>query len=175
MRLNLGAGDNPPEGYVNVDVNPLTNPDLCFDIGDHWPLDDNSVDEFRVAHVLEHLAGDKFFTCLKEIYRTGKPGALLKVVIPHPRHDVFLNDPTHVRVVTVNQLALFSRKFVNEQRAKGVFFTAFGDWYDVDFDIIGPVQNVLDARIKPEDDWAAMERAENNVVIEVHFGMRVVK
>ena len=177
MRLNLGCGAKKLANYINVDAQAAANPDVVLDIGrERFPWEDSSIDGVTAMHIFEHLTPDAFFHCLKEIHRVCKPGALLGVIVPHPRHDVFLNDPTHVHAITPDGMLLFSRKHRERLRAEGVEgVTSYADYIGVDFDLREPVTKVLDPRIDPESDWPARERAENNVVVEYRFTMQVVK
>lgn len=75
LRLNLGAGAVPIEGYVNLDrktgqeIYPLDYPDEC-------------ADELRASHCLEHLPHAQSFAALREWVRVLKPGGVLKVAVP---------------------------------------------------------------------------------------------
>ena len=45
MKLNLGCGHDHKEGYVNVDVSDLGNPDMVVDLEvTPWPWEDGIVD-----------------------------------------------------------------------------------------------------------------------------------
>ena len=56
MKLNMGCGHNKREGYVNVDMSPVCNPDVVWDLETlPWPWQDNSVDGVLFNHSLEHL------------------------------------------------------------------------------------------------------------------------
>lgn len=76
MKLNLGCGDTPIDGYENLDrksgqeVYPLTYPD-------------NSVSEIRASHVLEHFGHGLVVHVVKEWCRALKPGGVLKIAVPN--------------------------------------------------------------------------------------------
>jgi len=54
LKLNLGSGQHPQPGFVNVDK--LGEPDLKCDLEVFpWPWPENSVSEILLIHVLEHL------------------------------------------------------------------------------------------------------------------------
>ena len=117
MRLNLGCGFNKSTGYVNVDSSKLCAPDVLHNLEQTpWPWEDSSVDEIVMRHVLEHLGAttDVYFSVLREMYRVCRPDARITIVVPHPRHDDFLHDATHVRAVTLEGLSMFSRKNCEE-------------------------------------------------------------
>ena len=70
LKLNLGCGNNKYDGFLNVDK--FGEPDINWDLEKFpWPWEDNSVDEIRIIHVLEHLGKDTetYFNIFKEIYR----------------------------------------------------------------------------------------------------------
>src|SRR5438128_1961143 len=94
LRLNLGSGQNPKPGYINVDKSG--SPDLKWDLEQFpWPWEDSSVDEIQLIRVLEHLGESTatFFKIIQELYRVCKNGAIIDIAVPHPRHDDFLGDP----------------------------------------------------------------------------------
>lgn len=75
VKLNLGAGDVPIDGYVNIDRK----------MGQEaYPLDyeDNSVDEIRASHILEHFGMNEISKVLKNWVDKLKPGGLLKIAVP---------------------------------------------------------------------------------------------
>ena len=75
MRLNLGAGGVPLDGYTSLDRK--TGQEI-------YPLDylDGSVDEIRASHVLEHFSHRHIGSVLADWVRALKPGGLLKIAVP---------------------------------------------------------------------------------------------
>ena len=112
MKLNLGCGYNKVPGFVNVDSNPLCEPDLIADLESTLPWEDNSVDEILLNHVLEHLGQDTktYLKMWQEFYRVLKDGAQILISVPHHRHDLFFQDPTHVRVITPESIDMFNQR-----------------------------------------------------------------
>lgn len=53
--------------------------------------------------------------------------------MPHPRHDDFINDPTHVRIITPSTLSLFDRRVNDEIKALKGANTRLAHYLDVDF------------------------------------------
>jgi SAM-dependent methyltransferase len=81
-KLNLGAGEFKKDGYVNVDWQDITKPDIKHDLNIYpYPFEDNSFDLIEAYHVLEHL--DKPFDTMKELHRILKPGGSLIIKVPH--------------------------------------------------------------------------------------------
>lgn len=113
MKYNMGCGLNKIHGYVNVDKFPHSSPDLLHDLEVcPWPIDSNSASHILFNHSLEHMGqdADTFLNIIKEIYRISQPDTLIQINVPHPRHNDFINDPTHVRIITPDLLNLFSLK-----------------------------------------------------------------
>lgn len=110
MKLNLGCGHQRKEGFINVDKYDTGKQDIIHDLsGGSLPWENDSIDEIEMVHFLEHLAYDPYTRIhfMKEIYRICKDKAKIKIVVPHPRHDNFLNDPTHVWPITAETFNLF--------------------------------------------------------------------
>jgi hypothetical protein len=85
IRLNLGAGPNELPGYFNIDKSYETN---TFQRGscEVYPLAqflDESVDEIRASHILEHFSHRQTADVLREWVRVLKPGGVLKVAVPN--------------------------------------------------------------------------------------------
>ena len=102
--------------------------------------------------------------------------------MPHPRHDDFLHDATHVRVVTIEGLSMFSRKNCEEWIAAGNANTPLALIAGVDFEMVES-ELVLDEPWQSRFDLKALSRTEllvaikqhNNVVKESRAVLRVVK
>ncbi len=185
MRLNLGSGHSRMTGYVNVDRATESSPDVQWDLEQFpWPWPDNSADEILFNHSLEHMGANAnvFLKIMTEVYRICKADAVVRINVPHPRHDTFLNDPTHVRPITPSLLQLFSRKQNDGWKAAGGANTPFAHYLNVDFDVL-QANRVLDepyssqfvaGKITPEE-LGDMERKYNNVVREFQILLQVRK
>jgi hypothetical protein len=183
LRLNLGCGEHHKDGCINVDK--YGNPDVLHDLETFpWPWEDNSVQEVELNHVLEHLGESAavYFRIIKELYRICKAGAKIHIGVPHPRHDDFINDPTHVRVVTPDGLLLFSKSKNREWIDGGYANSPLGIYLDVDFEIesvnftLDPVwAEKLDRKEITEEYIDQAFRNFNNVVKEIRMVLRVVK
>lgn len=93
-RLNLGCGRKKIADAVNVDVTSETDPDLVHDLNQMpWPLPCNRFAEVLAFDVIEHL--NDILGVMEEIHRVCKPGAIVRITVPHfSSHNAF-TDPTH--------------------------------------------------------------------------------
>lgn len=138
MKFNMGCGHNRREGYVNVDASPECAPDQVWDLEQFpWPWPDGCAEEVQFIHSLEHMGGDPktFLAIMQELYRISAPGCAVVIHVPHPRHDNFLNDPTHVRAITPDMLSLFDREKNDEWRRLGGANSPLAHYTGVDFKI----------------------------------------
>ncbi len=183
--MNLGCGSRKMEGWLNVDRFAGCQPDQVVDLEQlPWPWPDGCASEVRLSHVLEHLGQqpDAWLGIISELYRICAPGARVFIVVPHPRHDSFLIDPTHVRPVTAEGLAMFSQARNRRLQAAGFANTPLGLMIGVDFDV-EKAESILDPRWQQrlsakevtlaEVQAAILERY--NVVESIHITLRAVK
>jgi hypothetical protein len=183
MKLNLGCGEHKIDGYVNVDRHGSA--DVLHDLEDFpWPWLDSSVDEIFIAHTLEHLGADfdTFIGIIKEMYRICVPNALVKIVVPHPRHDHFICDPSHVRTITKDTMFLFSKRLNRQYAACGFSNSPLGLYYDVDFDV-EYIEEQLDQKYdlyhrlkgRSEQDLEFAKEHLFNVISQIEIHLRVLK
>ena len=185
MKLNLGCGYHRIEGWLNVDRFDACAPDLVWNLEQTpWPFEDDSVDEILLNHALEHLGADsdRFLAIIQELYRVCRGGATLKINVPHPRHDDFINDPTHVRIVTPELMALFSKRQNQIWRDAGASNSQLAVFLDVDFEV-RHTEMPLDERYAEafargeltEAQLFEMARSQNNVIREYRMTLEAVK
>jgi len=135
MKINIGSGFKRYDGFLNIDDDPLVNPDYLLNIEtDPLPFEDNSVDEIRAYHIMEHI-GEGFIPFMKELYRVCKNDALLDIIVPHHLHDSFWGDPTHRRPITVNVMYHFSKKWCLQQQETWGSSNGMAGKYNIDFDM----------------------------------------
>lgn len=185
MKLNMGCNTDHRPGYVNVDKYPGCNPDLVVDLERFpWPWLTNSIEEICFAHCLEHLGQQTnvYLNIIQEVYRVCAPDAIVDITVPHPRHDSYLNDPTHVRPITIEGLMMFDRKLNDEWIASGIANTPLAHHLGVDFETIYK-SHAMDARYSNEIMAGRMTLEEvqqlaitgNNVIIETQIKLRARK
>lgn len=80
MKVNLGCGQFPIRGWVNVDL-------ACpADIqGDFRLVDFAGVEEVLMSHALEHVPWPDVFPLVEKIHRWMVPGGIFRVEVPDMR------------------------------------------------------------------------------------------
>ena len=97
LKLDVGCGPGPKEGYIGVDTQTYNNRKIVkFNLEDipkkALPFLDNSVDEIWCAHTLEHV--DNPMQCIEEFYRILKDDGKLIIKVPYFAHHT-ANVPIH--------------------------------------------------------------------------------
>lgn len=180
LKLNIGSGYQKIEGYYNIDHDPLTNADYCFNIETEiWPFKDNSVTEIRAHHILEHI-GENFFHVIKELYRVCENGAIIDIAVPHPRHDNYLGDPTHRRPIAPIMLRQFSKKWCDMHIKMHNSSSGFASRLNVDFEMVDVSYSVDDAytQLAAEHKYQELEELAhrfNNVYKDIYIKWMVLK
>jgi SAM-dependent methyltransferase len=81
MRLNLGAGEDRREGWVNVDLRPEVA-DVVADVR-ALPYEPETANEIVAHDILEHLPPCDTLAALKHWYEILEPGGHLEVKVPN--------------------------------------------------------------------------------------------
>jgi hypothetical protein len=184
-KLNIGCGFNSIPGFLNLDKSPACHPDLVFDAESQpWPWETNSILEVLFFHSLEHMGADTnvFLGMIRELYRVCAPDARVRILAPHPRHDDFINDPTHVRVITPALLTLFDRQR-NLQWIEGHFAnTPLAIYLDVDFvlessevTLVSRYHEIVASGELSEETIRVLLLERNNIAAEYKIVLRVRK
>ena len=185
MKLNLGSGSKRIEGYINVDKYDTFKPDIVHDLEKFpYPFENNSVTHVLLSHVLEHLGQnpDVFNSIIKELYRICVNKAFIDIRVPHPRHEDFISDPTHVRPITIMTLYLYDKEQNLKWKKAGTANTPLAIIHNVNF-VIKKAEQVLDHKYKSLLEKGAIKKEElgdlankyNNVVKEIKIIWEVVK
>jgi len=185
MKINMGCGFNKIPGFINVDKFMECSPDFQMDIEKFpWPMDTNMVEEVVFNHCLEHLGQDTdvFMGMIQELYRVSKDNAKICINVPHPRHDNFISDPTHVRIINYGVLSLLSKKLNLYWQEIHASNSPLALYWDVDFEVVEQVyvldpyyKNLLESNALTNEDIERFMQERNNVVSEIQFVLRVRK
>ena len=185
IKINMGCGYDKRPGWVNVDHFAGCDPDLIVELETlPWPWPDDVASEVAFNHSLEHLGREPvvFLGMMKELYRICANDAVVKISVPHPRHDDFINDPTHVRPITAQLMTLFDRRQCEHWIKNKASNTPLALQLSVDFVTenvsYSPdpfyLEELRQGRITGERLEELM-RSQNNVASEINIDLRVRK
>jgi len=109
MKINLGSGGRPLEGYVNVDkFRGAPGVAVVHDLDLYpWPFQDGSADEVRADQCLEHLADHN--RAVGEMHRILKKGGTARISVPHFTWQFAFQDPTHKHFYGYNTFSYYAR------------------------------------------------------------------
>lgn len=101
IKLELGGGNNPNPGFVNIDILPLERVDIVWDLErTPWPLPDECALQAVASHVLEHLnphGGDKRLQGLVELL-------IAKKIFTQKEADEYMGLPGSGFINVMNEL-----------------------------------------------------------------------
>ncbi len=80
--LHLGCGPNCFDGWLNTDLDPMSNCEVIIDASRKFPLPSNSMDMVYCEHLLEHLDWTGGIICLQECFRVLRPNGILRISTP---------------------------------------------------------------------------------------------
>ena len=96
VKLDLGCGKSPKEGFVGVDVHDYGRSDiLVSDLRGPWKWDDESVSEVYSSHFVEHLTARERIHFANELYRVLAPEGKAEIIVPHWCSGRAFGDLTH--------------------------------------------------------------------------------
>lgn len=113
MKLDLGSGPTPSEGFTGVDL-------YCPELGEYgkvdltlfpWPFDDESIDEVHCSHYIEHSPREVWPQFVDELYRILKPGAKATIIHPHVKSVRAFQDPFHVDFLPAERWLYVSKEW----------------------------------------------------------------
>ncbi|MCC7328319.1 MAG: methyltransferase domain-containing protein [Burkholderiales bacterium] len=169
VRLNLGCGRHPIEGWVNVDIAALPGVDVVADLDacrtTPLPFADDSVSTMLMTHALEHIHDT--LALMQELHRVAKPGALLTLRCPYGSSDDAFEDPTHCQRFFMNSFLYFSQPAY--WRAD---YGYRGDWEVVDITLLLPASENANLALEA---IAQRVRQLRNTVFEMVVVLRSVK
>jgi hypothetical protein len=174
LRLDLGSGPRPAEGFEGVDIAPgVTNHCVNLCDGSRWPWASNSVDELRSSHFIEHVDAGYVLRCpdgmhtgkdcgridallwfFDEAFRIAKPNALFTVQWPALQNVRAFQDPTHRRFIPAEMITYLSRE---GREAMGV-----EQQYGATCNWIGTVAPTIRPDPETDEDRAMALRADSS-------------
>lgn len=112
--LNLGCGDQPKPGFVNVDIHKYPGVDRVLNLRKRWPWRTGSVEWISASEVAEHLPDPIHF--MNEAWRVLKPGGYLDMVVPSTDARGAFQDPTHKSFWNHNSFLYYSVDYPDYSR-----------------------------------------------------------
>lgn len=98
LKINLGSGHWKIEGWVNVDIDHESEPDVVADLADVLPFANGVARLMHTEDFIDQLELDKAEAFLRECHRILAPGGVLRVLTPDMRKlaHLYLNDPARL-------------------------------------------------------------------------------
>lgn len=103
MRIELGGGRKPREGFQNCDM--CEGADYQIDLEQPLPFADDSVEQLCSFHCLEHV--ENVVPLLNEICRVCKLGASVTIAVPHHGQEMAMC-PGHLHVISEQMITHFN-------------------------------------------------------------------
>jgi len=164
VRLNLGCGRNPLDGYVNLDLADLPGVDVVHDLDspDDLPFAADTFTEIAGVDLIEHVQDP--LHVMSKLWRVATNGAVCQFALPYGSSDDAWEDPTHRRPYFVGSWGYFSQP--HYWRAD------YG--YRADWELVG-----IDLLLYDYDGDVEAAQAQvmtlRNVVARQHVTLRAVK
>jgi SAM-dependent methyltransferase len=98
ININLGAGEAPIAGFINVDLKSLPFIDVVWDLEQFpWPFPDECADLIVASQLVEHINPHKgiFMKFMDEVWRITKTGGQFMIATPYAGSVAYYQDPTH--------------------------------------------------------------------------------
>lgn len=95
VRINLGSGHWKLPGWINVDLDRASRPDVCADLAAGLPFRDASADYLHTEDFIDQLDLEHARGFLRECHRILRPGGVLRVLTPDVERlaRLYLDDP----------------------------------------------------------------------------------
>ena len=140
LRLDIGCGKTKLDGWEGIDAIDFGQKHV-HDVRKGLPFADNSVDEVRSSHFVEHLTGSERIAFFNELYRVMKPKATAQIITPNWSHSCAYGDPTHQWPPMSQWYPLYLHKEWREANAPHTSYTC-----DFDHVIAGSWDSSLELR-----------------------------
>lgn len=127
IALNVGCHDIPLAGFINIDNDPATSPDLLYDATKlRGKFQDDSVDFIYCGHFFEHFVIEQGYALSKDFYAILKPYGSLACVVPDWTKTIGLAVESSERIILAEGQ---HKALYNDERLLKVLRTAgFTAW-----------------------------------------------
>jgi len=168
VKLNLGSGNKKIPGFINLDIQPLPNVDIIWNLERGIPLNDNAVEEILANDIIEHISD--IINLFKEIHRVCKPNSVVKIKVPYFKSTEAFKDPTHKSFFTEETFYYLSPKERKKRKLPNYC-------PEVNFEIIkiDYWYTFRGARFLPEFFKSFLRKHFWNIVKKMYIELRVIK
>lgn len=108
IKINLGSGHWKLEGWVNVDIDAESEPDVCANLAGGLPFAASVASLMHTEDFIDQLELEKAIEFLNECHRILAPGGVLRVLTPDMRKlaHLYLNDPDQLEDLWKNNVGV---------------------------------------------------------------------
>jgi SAM-dependent methyltransferase len=92
-KLQIGAGTNPLEGWLNSDLEPISDDIIFIDAREEIPFENQVIDYIFSEHMIEHMNYKDGLFMLRECYRIMRPGGKIRIATPDVEKIIGLFNP----------------------------------------------------------------------------------
>lgn len=96
MKIYLGAGGSPRDGWINIDNRALTGIDIVRDVLRGLPFADGTIEEIASDNFLEHIPQEEVIWFMNEMWRVLQDNGRSHHRIALAGTANFYQDPTHL-------------------------------------------------------------------------------
>jgi predicted SAM-dependent methyltransferase len=82
LLMNIGCGQLTPDGWVNVDYQPIPGKSFYLDVRNGFPLSSGSTRHIHCEHLLEHLDFSEAERFLCECARVLEHAGTMRIIVP---------------------------------------------------------------------------------------------
>src|ERR1700721_3231580 len=82
LKINIGCGNEPFDGWTNMDADPTTKADILWDVTEGLPFPNDSCSFIYCEHFLEHIPVQDGVRFLAECHRSLQKGGVGRIGMP---------------------------------------------------------------------------------------------
>ena len=119
---------------------------------------------------------------MKELFRICNNNSLIDIIVPHPRHDDFLSDPSHVRPIIPQTLELYDKELNEKWKEEKAANTPMALINKVNFKIEKVEYKIEKKYLKilkekkiKEKELREMMEKYNNIIKQTFIQLKVIK
>jgi len=101
VMINLGSGHWKFDGWINVDLDLESRPDVCVDLSAGLPFRDTCANFMHTEDFIDQLDQAQACRFMRECHRILKPGGVIRVLTPDLEQltQMYLNQPEALKTL----------------------------------------------------------------------------